>query len=74
MVIGPGEEVKAWIYAQGGDRYVKIGMSKADGSNATELTVNQNGRALVMHLLHWSIIQQHVQRQMLNHSISQKCL
>jgi len=44
VIMKPGEEANAWIYAEGEGKDVVIGMSKIDGSDATVLTVKDNNR------------------------------
>jgi len=44
VVLSPGESALAWVYAEGAGNDVVIGMSKADGSQPTVLTVKDNNR------------------------------
>eukprot|EP00486_Rosalina_sp_Unknown_P001888 CAMPEP_0201575986 /NCGR_PEP_ID=MMETSP0190_2-20130828/21500_1 /ASSEMBLY_ACC=CAM_ASM_000263 /TAXON_ID=37353 /ORGANISM="Rosalina sp." /LENGTH=300 /DNA_ID=CAMNT_0048006299 /DNA_START=57 /DNA_END=959 /DNA_ORIENTATION=- len=44
VVMAPGDSALAWVYAEGAGNDVVIGMSKADGSDPTVLTVKDNNR------------------------------
>ena len=42
--MGPGQEALGWVYAQGGENDVIIGMSRTNGSDTTVLTVRNENR------------------------------